>query len=44
VFAYQEAFKFQQIGYGSAIAVVMIIVGAVFSIGYIRALRPGRDL
>jgi multiple sugar transport system permease protein len=44
VFAYQEAFKFQQIGYGSAIAVVMIVVGAVFSIGYIRALRPGRDL
>ncbi|WP_370647292.1 carbohydrate ABC transporter permease [Agromyces endophyticus] len=43
IFAYQEAFKFQQIGYGSAIAVVMIVVGAVFSIGYIRMLRPERD-
>lgn len=42
VFAYQEAFKFQQIGYGSAIAVVMIVVGAVFSIAYIRMLRPER--
>ncbi|MFF2275731.1 carbohydrate ABC transporter permease [Agromyces sp. NPDC058126] len=42
VFAYQEAFKFQQIGYGSAIAVVMIVVGAAFSIAYIRMLRPER--
>lgn len=41
VFAYQEAFKFQAIGYGSAIAVVMIVVGAAFSIAYLRSLRPG---
>ncbi len=41
IFAYQEAFKFQAIGYGSAIAVVMIVIGAAFSIAYIRALRPG---
>jgi multiple sugar transport system permease protein len=41
IFAYQEAFKFQVIGYGSAIAVVMIVIGAAFSIAYIRALRPG---
>lgn len=40
IFAYQEAFKFQAIGYGSAIAVVMIAVGAAFSIAYIRSLRP----
>ncbi|GAA1814753.1 sugar ABC transporter permease [Agromyces neolithicus] len=40
IFAYQEAFKFQAIGYGSAIAVVMIVIGAAFSIAYIRALRP----
>lgn len=43
VFAYQEAFKFQQIGYGSAIAVVMIALGAAFAIVYIRLLRRGRD-
>nr|WP_166879876.1 sugar ABC transporter permease [Salinibacterium sp. ZJ450] len=43
VLAYQEAFKFQQIGYGAAIAVVMLLIGAVFSVVYIRALRPGRD-
>jgi multiple sugar transport system permease protein len=43
VLAYQEAFKFQQIGYGAAIAVVMLLIGGAFSIVYIRALRPGRD-
>lgn len=44
IFAYQEAFKFQQIGYGSAIAVVMIAIGAAFAIAYLRGgLRPGRD-
>ncbi|NYG20603.1 multiple sugar transport system permease protein [Agromyces hippuratus] len=43
ILAYQEAFKFQEIGYGSAIAVVMILIGAVFSVLYLRTLRPGRD-
>jgi multiple sugar transport system permease protein len=41
--AYQEAFKFGQIGYGTAIAVIMLLVGAVFSIFYIRALRTDLD-
>ncbi len=43
IFAYKEAFKFSDIGYGTAIATVMLIVGAVFSIFYIRALRPEKD-
>jgi multiple sugar transport system permease protein len=43
VFAYKEAFKFSDIGYGTAIATVMLLVGAVFSIFYIRALRPEKD-
>jgi multiple sugar transport system permease protein len=43
ILAYQEAFKFAQVGYGTAIATVMIIVGAVFSVIYIRALRPEVD-
>lgn len=43
ILAYQEAFKFAQVGYGTAIATVMIIVGAVFSVTYIRALRPEVD-
>ncbi|MEO7848252.1 MAG: sugar ABC transporter permease [Arachnia sp.] len=43
VMAYQEAFKFGDIGYGTAIATVMLIIGAIFSVVYIRALRPGRS-
>ncbi|MDZ8201399.1 sugar ABC transporter permease [Microbacterium sp. SSW1-59] len=39
ILAYQEAFKFGQLGFGTAIATIMLIVGAVFSIFYIRALR-----
>lgn len=43
ILAYQEAFKFAQVGYGTAIATVMIIVGGIFSVIYIRALRPEVD-
>lgn len=39
ILAYQEAFKFGQLGYGTAIATIMLVVGAVFSVFYIRALR-----
>ncbi|HEV7185435.1 MAG TPA: sugar ABC transporter permease, partial [Leifsonia sp.] len=38
--AYQEAFKFSELGYGTAIATILLIVGAVFSVIYIRALKP----
>ncbi len=43
VLAYQEAFKFSQIGYGTAIAVVTLVVGAIFSIVYIKLLKPEVD-
>jgi multiple sugar transport system permease protein len=43
ILAYQEAFKFAQVGYGTAIATVMIVVGGIFSVIYIRALRPEVD-
>jgi multiple sugar transport system permease protein len=36
---YEQAFKFGQIGYGTAIALVLLVVGAVFSLTYIRSLR-----
>lgn len=36
---YEQAFKFGQIGYGTAIALVLLVVGAVFSLIYIRSLR-----
>jgi multiple sugar transport system permease protein len=41
--AYQQAFKFSELGYGTAIATILLIVGAVFSIIYIRALKPEVD-
>ncbi|MDM7830063.1 sugar ABC transporter permease [Cellulomonas sp. MW9] len=43
VLAYQEAFKFSQVGYGTAIATVTLAVGAIFSIVYIKALKPEVD-
>lgn len=42
VLAYQEAFKFGDIGYGTAVASVLIVIGAVFGAVYIRMLREPR--
>jgi multiple sugar transport system permease protein len=39
VLAYQEAFQYSKLGYGTAIATIMLLVGAVFSVIYLRALR-----
>jgi multiple sugar transport system permease protein len=41
--AYQEAFKFGELGFGTAIATILLAVGALFSIVYIRALKPEVD-
>jgi multiple sugar transport system permease protein len=38
--AYQEAFRFSELGYGTAIATVLLLIGGGFAIAYIRALRP----
>lgn len=38
VLAYQEAFKFGDIGYGTAVASVLILIGAVFGAAYLRLL------
>lgn len=43
ILAYKEAFRFSDIGYGTAIATVMLLVGAAFSIIYIRALRSPKE-
>lgn len=43
VLAFQEAFKFAQVGYGTAIATVTLLIGAVFSAIYIRILKPEVD-
>jgi ABC-type sugar transport systems, permease components len=43
VLAYREAFKFGDIGYGTAIATIMLIVGAVFSAVYVAILRTKEE-
>ena len=43
VLAYQEAFKFSQVGYGTAIATVTLVLGGLFAIVYIKALKPEVD-
>lgn len=42
VLAYVEAFKFGDIGYGTAVASVLILIGAIFGAAYIRLLREGK--
>lgn len=39
VLAYQEAFKFGDIGYGTAVATVLILIGLLFGAAYVRLLR-----
>lgn len=39
VYAYQQAFQFSQLGYGTAIALVLLLIGGIFSLIYLRALR-----
>jgi len=43
VLAYQEAFQFGKLGFGTAIATILLLVGAAFSFFYIRALKPEVD-
>ncbi|MBO0909891.1 MULTISPECIES: carbohydrate ABC transporter permease [Arthrobacter] len=43
IMAYEQAFQYGDIGYGTAIAVVMLLIGAVFSIAYIRMLRERKE-
>jgi multiple sugar transport system permease protein len=40
VLAYQEAFKFGEIGKGTALSVLLLAIGAVSSLVYIRMLTP----
>ncbi|MFM9609113.1 MULTISPECIES: carbohydrate ABC transporter permease [Streptomyces] len=43
IFMYQQAFQNSLIGYGTAIALVLLVVGALFSIVYIRLLKMEDD-
>jgi multiple sugar transport system permease protein len=39
IYMYQEAFKFYQLGYGTAVSLLIIAVGAILSLIYVRILR-----
>jgi multiple sugar transport system permease protein len=39
IYMYQHAFKFYELGYGTAIALLIIAFGAILSLLYIRVLR-----
>ncbi|MCO5972767.1 carbohydrate ABC transporter permease [Actinoallomurus soli] len=39
IYMYQEAFKFYHLGYGAALAIVLLAVGGLFSIVYLRGMR-----
>lgn len=40
VLMYQQAFKFSEVGYGTAISLLLLVIGAVFSFVYVRVLKP----
>jgi multiple sugar transport system permease protein len=39
LFAYQQAFQFSQLGYGTALALILLLIGGIFSVVYLRVLR-----
>ncbi|NJP43625.1 sugar ABC transporter permease [Streptomyces sp. PRB2-1] len=43
IFMYQQAFTSSLIGYGTAVALVLLVVGALFSVVYIRMLKVEED-
>jgi multiple sugar transport system permease protein len=40
VYMYIEAFQFNELGYGTAIALTLVVIGGLLSVFYIRQLRP----
>lgn len=39
IYMYEQAFKFYNLGYGTAMAIVLLAIGAVFSLGYMRFVK-----
>ena len=39
LYMYEQAFSYFEIGYGSAMALVMLVIGAVFSLVYLRLIK-----
>jgi multiple sugar transport system permease protein len=40
VYMYIEAFQFNELGYGTAISLALVVIGGLLSVLYIRQLRP----
>ncbi len=36
---YQQAFKFYQLGYGAAVALILLLIGALASLIYLKFLE-----
>ena len=39
LYVYQQAFVFHQLGYGTAISLVLVLIGAIFSLLFVRTAR-----
>jgi multiple sugar transport system permease protein len=39
LYMYQQSFKFYQLGYGTAMALVLLVIGALFSAVYLRLIK-----
>jgi multiple sugar transport system permease protein len=39
LYMYEQAFRYFEIGYGSAIALIMLVIGALFSLIYLRLIK-----
>jgi multiple sugar transport system permease protein len=39
IYMYEQSFKFYELGYGTAIALVMLVIGGLFSVIYLRLIR-----
>lgn len=39
VYMYEQAFKFYNLGYGTAMALVLLVIGAIFSLVYLRLVK-----
>ena len=40
---YKKAFIAYQIGYGTAIAIIMLVIGAIFSLVYVKILNEKKS-
>lgn len=43
ILMYDQAFKLQDMAYGTAISLVLLVIGIVLSIIYVFVLKPGKD-